>query len=116
MKKLQFALMKDNCTFKESLTLDLKPPLESVTSIALNFGPRIGKKATLSAKLTSSNDMKSACNGMKQMELNILNSFQLFLSMNMNSATMKILIEIERSLNAIFGTRLGRNSVSVRMT
>ena len=63
MKKLQYALIKDNCTSKESLTLDLKPPLNSNTNIALNFGLNIGKRVSPGAKLPSSNDMKSACNG-----------------------------------------------------
>ena len=84
MKKLQYALIKDNCTFKESLTPDLKPLLESNTNIALNFGPSIGRRATLSAKLTSSNGMKSACNGKKQkVNLTI-----------MKSATMKKLMKM----------------------
>ena len=69
MRKAQYALIKDNCTFKECLTLELKPPLELDTKYALNFGPSIGRRVTLSAKLfTNNNDMKSACNGLKQKE------------------------------------------------
>ena len=72
IQKLQYASMKDNCTFRVNLTLDPKLPLESDTKFALNYGPSIGKRVTLSAKLISSSSMKSACNGMKQKGLNLL--------------------------------------------
>ena len=60
MRKLQYALMKDCCTFKESLALDLRPPLYLDTKSTLNYGPSIGRRVSLSAKLFSSNVMKSA--------------------------------------------------------
>ena len=97
MEKLQYALIKDNCTFKESPSLNLRPPLELETKFALNSGPIIGRRVTLSAKLSSSNDMKSACNGLKQKVNNILNLLRMITS----SATMNFLIVSERTPTTI---------------
>ena len=97
MGKLQYALIKDNCTFKESLSLNLRPPLELETKFALNFGPIIGRRVTLSAKLSSCNDMKSACNGLKQKVNHILN----LMHMITRSATMNFLIQSERTPTTI---------------
>ena len=108
----------DNYTFKESLTIDLKPPLESDSSFALNFGPSIGRRLKFSAKLTSSNNMKSACNGIKQMELNLLQNLHHMnmMNLNMKSATMKMLTIIEKTPTIMYGIGTGRNSVSFRKT
>ena len=115
MKSLQYALIKDNCTYKESLTLDLKPPLQSETNFALNFGPNIGKRVTLSAKLPSSNNTKSACNGMKQMGLNLLKT--ICIDMIMKNAVMKMITKYERTPKNLQWTCWDcRNVNSVRMT
>ena len=118
MRKLQYALIKDRCTFKESLTLDLKPPLELDKKCALNYGPSIGRRVTLGAKLISSIAMKSACNGMKQMGLNLLKAicFAMLLFV-MKSAAMKTIIVSEmipkNMLNGPIGVMI---FVIIRMT
>ena len=93
---MQCALIQDNCTFKESLTQDLKPPLVLDTKGALNFGPSIGRRVTLSAKLISSNNMKSASNSTKQKkEFHFLKKLHYMIHYGMKSATMKVPIMIE---------------------
>ena len=114
LRKLQYALIQACCTFKESLNLDLKPQLDLDTKCALNYGPNIGRRVTLSAKLFSSNDMKSACSGMKQKGVNLLKAMLILI---MKSATMKTPIVIERIPNNILiGPSGVVNFVSIRMT
>ena len=109
-------MIQDNCTFKESLILDLKPPLESNTHYSLNFGQRIGKRVTLSAKLPSRNDTKSVFNGIKHLGMNLL-MMVVCIILLMKNAIMKKLIGNEKiaQVSLITGM-ISRNSVRFRMT